>query len=97
MRPGTTMMASRAGVPPDAAAVAQRPITQQGLRGATARTPGTRASTRAGGGRLVADASYYMGLLNNQLNSLDEECGALAAELEKAQRVSENLLAYEQR
>lgn len=50
-----------------------------------------------GGGRQVADKSYYISLLNNQLNALDAECGALASELEKAQKGRENLLAYEQR
>jgi hypothetical protein len=50
-----------------------------------------------GGGRQIADKSYYIGLLNNQLNGLEGELANLEAELQKAEKGRENLLAYEQR
>jgi hypothetical protein len=50
-----------------------------------------------GGGRMIADKSYYLGLLNNQLKGLDAELASLETELEKAEKGRENLLAYEQR
>ena len=50
-----------------------------------------------GGGRMIADASYYLGLLHNKLNALEVELGNLNAELDKAEKGRENLLAYEQR
>ena len=50
-----------------------------------------------GGGRQVADKSYYIGLLHNQLNGLETEISSLETELEKAAKGRENLFAYEQR
>jgi hypothetical protein len=50
-----------------------------------------------GGSRMVADKSYYIGLLNNQLNSLEAELTNLDSELQKAEKGRENLLIYEQR
>uniref|UniRef100_A0A183C8P9 non-specific protein-tyrosine kinase n=1 Tax=Globodera pallida TaxID=36090 RepID=A0A183C8P9_GLOPA len=74
----------------------QRPITQQGISGAKAAVPGSRMGT-AMRGRMVADKSYFIGLLNNQLNALETEIVSLGLELQKAEKGRENLLAYEQR
>ncbi|KAL3103370.1 hypothetical protein niasHS_002556 [Heterodera schachtii] len=78
----------------------QRPITQQGISGADKPVPGSRMASRMGTvmrGRTVADKSYFIGLLNNQLNALENEVVSLGFELEKAEKGKENLLAYEQR
>lgn len=49
------------------------------------------------GGRQVADKTYFIGLLNNQLQLLEAEITSLTNELEKAERERQHLLIYEQR
>lgn len=51
----------------------------------------------AGAGRQIADKTYFMGLLNTQLNMLNKEIDSLSDELIHAERESQNLLVYEQR
>uniref|UniRef100_A0A914NHD8 Uncharacterized protein n=1 Tax=Meloidogyne incognita TaxID=6306 RepID=A0A914NHD8_MELIC len=101
-RPGTMsrqMIAHQ--LPLGTAAAQQRPITQQGVSGARAAAMasrmGSRMGTAMGGGRMIADANYYIGLLHNKLNALEIELGNLNEELDKAEKGRENLLAYEQR
>uniref|UniRef100_A0A914NCP6 Uncharacterized protein n=2 Tax=Meloidogyne TaxID=189290 RepID=A0A914NCP6_MELIC len=101
-RPGTMsrqMIAHQ--LPLGTAAAQQRPITQQGVSGARAAAMasrmGSRMETAMGGGRMIADANYYIGLLHNKLNALEIELGNLNEELDKAEKGRENLLAYEQR
>ena len=48
------------------------------------------------GGRMVADSTYYLGLLKAKLNSLDMEIASLTTELDKNEKSQQNLLAYEQ-
>uniref|UniRef100_A0A915M4X8 Uncharacterized protein n=1 Tax=Meloidogyne javanica TaxID=6303 RepID=A0A915M4X8_MELJA len=97
-RPGTMsrqMIAHQ--LPLGTAAAQQRPITQQGVSGARAAAMASRMGTAMGGGRMIADANYYIGLLHNKLNALEIELGNLNEELDKAEKGRENLLAYEQR
>ncbi|KAF7634330.1 hypothetical protein Mgra_00006296 [Meloidogyne graminicola] len=80
----------------------QRPITQQGVSGARAaviasRMGSNRIGTSIGGGRMIADTNYYLGLLHNKLNILDNELINLNTELNKAEKGKKNLLIYEQK
>ena len=70
-----------------------RPVTQQGLAG-------VRAPSRAGtafGSRVVMDKTYFMALLNTQLNSLNEEIQSLEKEMVKFEQEQQKLLLYEQK
>lgn len=48
-------------------------------------------------GRQIADKTYYVGLLNTQLASLEAEIESLGNELAKIDREQRNLLIYEQK
>jgi hypothetical protein len=49
------------------------------------------------GGRQIADKTYFLGLLNTQLNMLQKETDSLSDELVRAEKEQQNLLIYEQR
>lgn len=82
-----------------------RPTTQQGF---IAQRPQTRLGSifrinlrftvfLAGMGRQIADKTYFLGLLNTQLNMLNKEIDSLSTELARAVKEQQNLLIYEQR
>ncbi|KAI1720046.1 intraflagellar transport protein 74 like protein [Ditylenchus destructor] len=94
-RPGTGMVtpiAAYANPPPGTGM--HRPVTQQGLTGVRTQS---RMGTAIGGNRQVLDKTYYIALLNNHLQSLEDEISSLLSELDKTEKGQQNLLFYEQR
>lgn len=83
--------ASRAGIGLQTpVAVADRPVTQQGLSG-------MRTGTGKGPQRQYQDKSYFMGLLRTKMSELQSEIGKISREVEAANEEQSTFLAYDKR
>ena len=71
-------------------AVADRPVTQQGLSG-------MRTGTGKGPQRQFQDKSYFMGLLRTKMTELQTEITKISREIEASNEEQSTFLAYDKR
>jgi hypothetical protein len=69
--------------------ISERPVTQQGLSGMRPVTSGP--------GRMVQDASYFVGLLRQKINEITVEIGRMRSDADKAAKDSAVLVQYERK
>lgn len=89
-RLGTGMrMAGAAGGAGIDVSIAERPVTQGGISGMRPVTSGP--------GRMVQDASYFVGVLRQKINEISAEIARMNADAEKAAADSKVLATYEKK
>lgn len=88
-RPTTRSMAGGAGVLNSQIRVADRPVTQQGLRGIKTGSKGPN--------RQVQDRSYFMGLLRGKIQELSHEIQAMNQSVEIFNQENATFLTFEKR
>jgi hypothetical protein len=69
--------------------ISERPVTQQGLSGMRPVTSGP--------GRMVQDASFFVGLLRQKINEITVEIGRMRSDADKAAKDSAVLVQYERK